>query len=703
MTRGRQLILALGCAAWTALFALLHFAGFTPLLHLEAFTEDLRTRLGSKALADPRLVFIGIDQATYRDVPLAQDEQAQESRTLQSLRTNFPWSRIVWADVIERLVQAGAKVVILDLIFAAPSDGDEELAAVLQKYPQRVVIGSNFSDTHAGTGLQQTLPCETLLQPTNNLSISYDPRVGYVNVWPDWDGVVRRAYFALSDAALLDAPGEGPANAPNHESLAARALRQAGMAYLIPQADRLIRFRYTAPPGLGYPALALNTIFSANIWKQNYRDGEFFRDKIIIVGPSANVFHDEHTSPFTLPRPQMLGPEIHLNIINAALRNDYLSESGPGPQAALIIGAGLLALILGAYVPHPVWRLGLVALTSCAWIGVVQGLHDWANQVVFCTSPLLTLNLASLTTFAYDYTTERRERARVRKTLERYVSKNVVGALLDNPEPYMNSLGGVRRKVTVLFADLRNFPSLTETSSEAQVVQQLNEYFSEMVNQVFSCDGTLDKYIGDALMAVWGNLLTAGAANDARHAVETALRMQVCLQELNKNWRARQRPTLSAGIGINHGPAIVGNIGSNEKMELTVIGDTINLASRLESLTKLYKLDLLLGESVAQLVNNNFLLRSVDRVAVQGKAKPADIFTVMGSIIMPAPAWLLDYEKGVHLYRSRDFNNAVQHFARALEMQPGDYLCRLYLDRCQLLQDNPPAPDWNGTFIATSK
>jgi len=237
-------------------------------------------------------------------------------------------------------------------------------------------------------------------------------------------------------------------------------------------------------------------------------------------------------------------------------------------------------------------------------------------------------------------------------------------------------------------------------------VLQLNEYFTEMVRHVFDNHGTLDKFIGDAVMAVWGNIVSRGTAIDAQDAVATALEMKSSLAKLNVGWKARGWPPLAFGIGINHGEVIVGNLGSIEKMELSVIGDAINLGSRLEGLTKEFHLDLLIGETVAPLVRERFLLRAVHLVQVKGKTKPIEVFEVLGERGTPEgheQPWLAAYENGLRLYRGRKFSEAERAFEESLRLKPDDYITSLYLKDCRDFLEHPPGDDWNGVFVMKSK
>lgn len=701
--RKRLTVVFVLCAASALLVGVLHRLGFVPLAEAEFYTQDWRTRLGTKTTVDPRLVLIGIDRASYAgDLDPAEVRRAP---VLGLLEENFPWSRAVWATLIDKLATAGARVIIVDLIFSAPGRDDAALRRVLDKYRDRVVIGCNFSDLETGRGvfLKLNPPAPTVLSPGGLASAALDDRVGYVNIWPDWDGILRRASYQQTGAqagGLLDASAL-------LESLSGRVLQKLGMADRLPQDFAPQLFRYTAPPGMGYRPHPIGDVLSPKVWARNYGNGRFFRDKIVLIGPTANLFQDQHRTPFTFPSADMLGPEIHLNILNAALHGQFVHEPPMALDLMIIAAMGLLAGVLCYLFLQPVLRLLMVLVSAAGFTALAQALYNAPGWVIPMAGPLTVLLLSSIMVLSYDFVLERIDKTRVRRTLERYVSKNVVKELLDNPQTYFNSLSGVRRNVTILFSDVRGFTTLTEGADSARLVKQLNEYFSAMVGHVFAQHGTLDKFIGDAVMAVWGNIVSAGAAQDAQHAVATALAMKRSLVDLNADWRARGMTELAFGIGINHGEAIVGNLGSSEKMELTVIGDAVNLASRLEGLTKEYHLDLLIGETMAPLVETRFLLRTVDYVQVKGKTRPVTVYTVLGergnSVLAQNTAWLTDYEAGLRRYRQRDFATALQHFETCLKIIPDDALCLIYQHRCTALRADPPADNWNGVYVMTNK
>jgi adenylate cyclase len=715
-THGRRFwVVTAICGGTALLFLTLNWTSLhlSFLVSLENFTEDLRATYGVKTPVDPRLVLIGIDKPAYLDY---SDDELKTDPTLQLLQTSFPWSRAVWADLINHLCDAGAKVVIMDLVFGGQGDGDEALKAALDKHRDHVVIGCNIHDVKGDRGNSMTLdvPNPAVLDSTSVLSPGFDERVGFVNIWPEVDDVLRFARYRLEakDAGDLIAPGTVL------ESLEARALRKFGRHDLIPPGSQPLRFRYTDWAGRGYPVISLGDVMAPRFWKRNFQNGAFFRDKIVLVGPTADIFQDEHKTPLPSKdkviegiavhfKSEMPGPEIHLNMLGAALHKTFLREATNYENSLIVVLAGLLATALSFLVHQPLRRLvAIIALMILYWAAAQWAFNHW-SVVWGVSNPLLVLAISGVLVLTYDYFSERFERTRTRKTLERYVSKNVVKELLDNPATYFHTLEGVRKPVTILFSDVRGFTTLTEGSDSAQLVRQLNEYFAEMVQNVFGFQGTLDKFIGDAVMAVWGNILTQGPEKDAQNAVSTALAMKRSLVKLNADWKNRGMKELAFGIGINHGEAIVGNLGSTEKMELTVIGDAVNTASRLEGLTKKFHVDLLLGPDMGALVRDKFILRTVGLIQPKGKTVGVEVYTVMGERGADADekmeAWLAGYETGVKLYRAQKFMEAIEWFKRCLEDKPGDYLSQMYIKECEGLLNNPPDTHWNGVFIMTEK
>jgi adenylate cyclase len=427
----------------------------------------------------------------------------------------------------------------------------------------------------------------------------------------------------------------------------------------------------------------------------------------VMVGPSAQIQHDFVPTPID---ENMHGPVLHLHALAAALDHEFLYNTPLAVNFATIIGGGILSWIVVAFLRRPFLCLLTLLAIGGAYLGLSRIIYD-TRGVLIMVVPTLSVFLGSgLLGLGFEYTLERLEKLRTRRTLERYVSKNLVKEILDNPGGYYNSMLGSRKPVTVLFSDLVGFTNLSERADPAALVAQLNRYLSGMVPMVFDNGGTLDKFIGDAIMAVWGNVSSHGAAEDAKAAVRAALGMRREMPKLNAAWRAEGIQPLAFGIGINHGEAIVGNIGSyepHERLDPTVIGDAVNLASRLEALTRVYAVDILVGQSAADLVRDDFHLRSVARAQVKGKTEPVEVFTLIGAhnddVDPEFLKWLQAYEEAIVKFRKRDFKDAKILFSHFLEFYPDDALGKMYLASTLEFEQSPPDEAWNAVEVFKKK
>jgi adenylate cyclase len=671
----------------------------TQLTRAEFAANDFLFTHGRPAALRPDIVFLGVDNASLNlDNLWPEDIAASPALQLISdAKGAWNWSREVDALVLDRLVDAGAKLVVFDLVFPKPNAGDDAFRAALDRHRGHVVIGSEIDRSDEEVTMGE--PSSTLIADP-----AHDPRVGYVTYQPEPDGIIRQTSFAVTAEALL---GRVPrATDTVYHSLVAQSLRQLGRGTLIPADLRARFFRYTAlNRGQDYPPHSLAEIFVDPIWKQNYQDGKFFKDKIVMIGASAKSLHDFQNTPYG----EIPGPELHLEALTAALSGDYLRPVSVAADLALIAAAGLLAWALGVGVRQPMVRLGCQLGITAGFFGLLQWLYNRDGTLAAAVTPLLTFNAGGLIGLIGEYALERVDKARVRGVLDRLVSKDIVRELLEDRESYEALVRGQRRCVTVLFSDVRGFTTLSESAADpAAFIAQLNEYLGEMVDVVFKHRGTVDKFIGDAVMAVWGSMHTDGAEADARQAVAAALEMRARLAALNAKWTTEGKQTLTIGIGVNYGEVIVGGLGSEKsKMEITVMGDAVNTASRLEGLTKDYGLDLLIGESVAQRVSEGFRLRTVDLVRVKGKKKPVEVMTVLG-LLQDVPTVALeelfaDYEDAILLYRRREFGPAQGRFLACLQLDPHDKLAALYLDRCRELLEQEPAADWDGVRLMLTK
>jgi adenylate cyclase len=691
-------VLTLICLFCTGLIVVGHFFPTVPFISIpwrgEQSFEDLLRKEGRKTAPPRDFVFLGIDQSTLQLPPLTPEELAG-SRGLQLLSERpYPWSREVWALLLDRLFAAGARLVVFDLLFNPPNDGDPALHAALDRYRDKVVVGANFDMEN---GAQIITPNNTLIPPPQIL----DDRVGFVNFFPDSiDGKTRAATYRVTRRQLIGMPSYPGEEV--YESLAARALTKIGHSKDVPNDLRGYMIRFTAPGA--FEPRTLYEVFDPKFWQANYGDGAFFKDKIVMVGPSAQVFHDVVDTPMS---PATMGPALHFQAMAAALEHEFLRQTQRKTNLALVCAAGLVAWLLVAFVRKPLVCLGgLVAITA-GYLLTSRLLYDNTGLLLLTVPVLSALILSGLFSLGFEYFLERLEKLRTRRTLERYVSKNLVAEILENPDSYYSSLRGVRVPVTILFSDLIGFTTLAEKADPEALVAQLNEYLSRMTSVIFSNGGTLDKFIGDAIMAVWGNVRSLGTAEDAKSCARAALGMRRELSQLNQAWREQGRMGLGMGIGVNHGEVIVGNIGSQERMDPTVIGDAVNLASRLEGLTRTYGADMLVGASVAELVRDEVYLRSVARVQVKGKTKPVDVFTFVaarGEETDPEfLKWLETYEEALEKFRARDFTDAKILFSRFLEFYPDDLLAKMYLQRALEYEQAPPDEAWEAIEVFQKK
>ncbi len=680
--RHRLLILAFICVFCTGLIFSGHFFPGVPFISApwrgEQSFEDLLRREGRKTSAPSDFVFLGIDQSTLQLPPLSAEEIAGNRAFQLMTEKPFPWSREVWALLLDRLFAAGARVVIFDMIFNPPNDGDPAFHAALDRYHDKVVLGANFDMANAA---QAVTPNNTLIPPPQ----LQDDRVGFVNFWSDpIDEKIRAVTYRVTDR------------------LSARGLAKIGHANDVPRDFRGHMIRFTSPDA--FAPRPLYEVFDPKFWHSNYADGAFFKDKIVMVGASAQVMHDVFDTPMD---PTTLGPALHLQAMAAAMTHEFLRPTPAKTGLALVGAAGLVAWSLVAFLRKPLFCVGTLVLTTAAYLGVARLSYDRTGLLLLTVPVLSALLLSGLFSLGLEYAIERLEKLRTRRTLERYVSKNLVKEVLENPDSYYSSLRGVRVPATVLFSDLIGFTTLSEKADPEALVSQLNEYLSRMTSVVFSNGGTLDKFIGDAIMAVWGNVRSFGMAQDAKNCARAALAMRRELKKLNQKWREEGRMGLGMGIGINQGEVVVGNIGSHERMDPTVIGDSVNLASRLEGLTRIYGVDILVGASAAELTRDEVHLRSIARVQVKGKSKPVDVFTFIGGrneeVDPEFLKWLETYEEGLELFRARDFTEAKILFSRFLEFYPDDLLAKMYLNRALEYERAPPDEAWDAVEVFEKK
>ncbi|HXI73411.1 MAG TPA: adenylate/guanylate cyclase domain-containing protein [Verrucomicrobiae bacterium] len=654
---------------------------------------DRRYLLRGEDLPDPNVQLVGLATSSFKLDTLAPEEIAA-SPTLQMMQNPPPWDRSVYAAILEKLVAAGAKVVMFDFVFASQTAGDDVFAKALEKNKDRVVIGEMFADEIGSDNQTKklTTPNERLLLPGT------ESIVGLVNIWPDPDEIVRHGHYRTSIERESGLRGY-PNNLTHITVLAARKF--TGKTTL-PLQDRpnLVDFQGYAGT---YRPLPVEGMFVESLWKRPpFNGGLSFSNKLVIVGPMAEIFHDVHATPFG----EMPGPEVQAQMLAALLHGSWLTETSNQFNQMLALGAMILALLICLGIPQALLKGTLLIAVTVAFLVASQLAFNNYKLVLPMMPPLFCLLATGSFGIIFEYAMEQLERRRYRHIFNRYVSKNVAKAILEDRRSAEESLRGIKKPVTVLFSDIRGFTTMTEKTDAAKLVAQLNEYFAEMVDIIQEKNsGTLQKFIGDAIMAAWGDTHTLGNNEDASRAVNAALEMRRGLAKLNAMWKENpDRQVLATGIGVNHGEVVYGNIGSKERAELTVLGDGVNLAARLESATKQFHTDILIGEETEKLTRERFIYRKVGAIAFKGKIKPVETYVLISDRSRPPPTWLTTYHEAIKLYRGRKFSEAATCFEDARkQIGTEDFLCAMYRLHCTAYESKPPPEDWDGSFTLADK
>jgi len=667
--------LLVGCTAAVIVLAVdLLFTRFTGGLHpLEAV--ELRTY-------DWRLSHTARPETARPDIALVEIDESS-LRNLQPTVGRWPWPRTVHSMLIDYLARAPAKVVAYDVLFTdadtrtgfefggttwSGAESDKALADSIKVAGNVLLLADAAYDTATpgavlpdqGYRLDSgVLEREGILPPLPALALAA-AGLGHNLFILDPDGPLRhmtpfvraqqRALPSLGMAAALRAARIGPGDV-RLEGTALR-LGDRRMPLSWRRVDReggvlqhlwaLIDFRgpallddlnRSAPPNAAeiksrmYPTYTFfDLLLSENqlLTKETPKvDPSIFRDKVVFVGTTASGLLDTFESPFG--HGKMPGIQIHAAVADDILSNRFIRPASERVRVVSVV-AGALAVGTAAAL-LPAWWATLAAFAVMAlmawWATFLFTNGVWFNL----TQPVLASWFALLGGVGYQYFFVDREKRRVKRLFGRYVSKDVYAVLMANPG--LARLGGQRREMSVLFSDIRGFTTVTERGQPDEIVGMLNEYFSSMVDLVFKHGGTLDKFVGDMVMALYGAPLDD--PDHADHAVQTALAMITELGRLNARWKEEGRISgLDIGIGINTGPMIAGNIGSEAIMSYTVIGDAVNLGSRLESLNKEFGTRIIISDATRQRLKGNYEFRPLGDVVVKGKTHPVAIFEVVG-------------------------------------------------------------------------
>ena len=629
---------------------------FVQLVELKTYDWRMRATAGSVA-ARSDIVLVTIDEESLRG--------------LEPLVGRWPWPRLVHAQLLNYLGRAKPRAVLYDVLFTEQDRrkffvGDEEwtgadsdlaLAEASRAVPlilpgdavPEALEGAAASTSEAAwppLPLAGDLPAEArpVFVPPIPVVRDTKPTIAHNFAVIDADGPWRR-YVPLVRQAERVIPSLAVATVMTAERLDPSRIAHAGGrlhvgASALPSsigtvrgADGIVRRTFRAPidfrsrradGGSPYRRYSFYRLFYA---EQQLLDGQEpveppsdFTDRIVVVGATAAALDDV----FTIPNSggKVGGLEVHAAVVDSLLSNRTLAAAPPTPAVALTLVTAIALGAVGAFIGP--WLT--IALAGIFWAGVT-----WWTTQQFASGlsyplvvPLLGLLLTTFGDIAYEYFVEGREKRRVKRLFSRFVSKDVYEQILKDPAGA--HLGGQRRLMTVLFSDIRGFTTFSEQGRPEAVVAQLNEYFSRMVPIVFAHRGTVDKFVGDMIMALFGAPLDD--ADHADHAVQTALAMSAALGQLNHEWRAQGRPALDAGVGINTGEMVAGNLGSEDIMSYTVIGDHVNLGARLESLTKEFHTRIIVSESTVAALKGRYDIRALGEVVVKGKSVPVRIFSV---------------------------------------------------------------------------
>jgi adenylate cyclase len=607
---------------------------------IELQTYDLRVAATARPSAPSNdVVLVAIDNDSIRRL------EPQVGR--------WPWPRMIHAMVIDYLAAAGAKVIGYDILFTerdirkfmigdvewTGAESDAVLVESTKKAGNVVYIAEASSAALAdpsraleqnleAPALNVRLPATACTEPRPRMTPPFPALaeaargIGHSLFTLDSNGAVRRIspIVQVGDRTLpsfamatMMAAGTTPAVAPR--------IDDAG------RCAEMIPWRGPAENRNGQPTFTSYAFYDLLYSQQQILEGQqpsidpaLFKDRIVIIGGTAEGLNENFTTPF--PEGEINGPEVHANLVDAYLSNRSIARAPGWVTIALVLGAVVTVGVAGAFLNA--WLTGAVTMGFAALLA-------WQSVAVFSrgtwipvTVPALALVLAFVGDLAWKYFVEGREKRQVKKLFSRYVSKDVYDQLVANPS--LAALGGARRHMTVLFSDIRGFTTMSEKGTPEDVVSQLNQLFTRMVAVVFEHRGTVDKFVGDMIMALYGAPLDD--EEHAEHAVQTALAMIRTLNQLNEEWARDGKPQLDIGIGINTGDMIAGNVGSDTIMSYTVIGDAVNLGARLESLNKEYGTRIIISEATRERLKGRYDIHPLGDVIVKGKSKPVAIFEV---------------------------------------------------------------------------
>ena len=628
---------------------------------LDNVAYDLNFLLRGPDLNQQQVVVVAIDEASF-----------------QEIGKPWPWPRSLHAKLLDSLFAAGAKAVVLDLILADPSTEVEDNAlanALSQAGP--VVLATDVERT-TNVNFERLISVQPLPRFLTDNVIK-----GYAGLPMGSDGFVRNfghsSVSGEADMARAAVAAYAPSLQGRQTLTGTVGINFAGPVGHITQVSY-------------YQALAADQFLVPNT----------LQGKLVLVGLvtqsellEQSSGRDSYLTPYTRwGSAYMNGVEIHANAVQSLLLQNQIRYIG---FEMLVVISLLIALLcwwfMNRYPPNitlvPVAILFLAIAAISYWLFVAK--------FYYTSWPLLLLPAVFiyLSSPVMHYLLARQQRNFIHKAFSSYVSKDVVNQLMDSPE--LLKLGGTTKTGSILFLDLEGFTSLSERLSPVELLDVLNRYLGGLSEIAIAEGGMVDKFIGDCIMVVWG-----APIDDSLHAERAccaALKMQQYIQQMGEQ-QASNGKVIRARIGINSGEFVAGNIGGSKKLDYTVLGDTVNLASRLEGINKLYSSSIIISEHTATQLDGQFNIREIDWVRVKGKSRAARIFELIALVSEKnTQQQLLDkeFQQARSFYTQGQFKSAVESFAQILEQRPDDTVCKALAARCREFEKTPPL-NWQGIY-----
>jgi adenylate cyclase len=707
--KGRVLAGAIiGTVAWFLVLSL-HYGKFLEPYELKTY-EHL-CRLNATSLSAPgNIVLVVIDQSSL------------ESAKRQGI--NWPWPRQMYAPIVQFCGLSGARAVVIDILFTEPSSygmEDDQLLAQALKQNGRAFLPlflsrderpqdpweKRFLD-HIALPLQDQSerspsPSNSMVSPIQMLAENVTC-LGNVAISPDSDGIYRRlplVFFyrgrwipSLGLAVFRHLSGNHPL------VLTKDGLHMGGIRIPIDDQGNFLLSYYGGTTD--FPRFsAFNVIQSFQALQERGKpvySPHVFRDKIVFVGLTAPGLLDLKPTPISSVNP---GVAIHATLVANLLHKDFRVRISSTVVFALALGIALAMSITVMLIPI-LWRLSLITLAYAGslllFILLTFRLNIWVDGILM----LASLGLSFAMSTAFSYATEGRQRHQIRQMFSHYMSEVLIQDLLKHPEKLR--LGGERQILTVFFSDLVGFSSLSEKIAPEEVVTLLNRYLTAMTDIILANSGVIDKYEGDAIMAFWGAPLPQ--EDHATHACLAALDNQSRLAQLRQEFIQMGLPPIHARIGINTGEMIIGNLGSSQRFDFTVIGDSVNLASRLESACKEYGTRIMISEDTYHQARDRVETRELDLLGVQGKEVPVRIYELLsrkGELDETMQKVRDLFAEGLKFYRQQQWSEAVSYFKKILDLSSEDGPAKTFMRRCEEFMQTPPSPSWDGVYRLTAK